>query len=178
MNTDFRVETGKRLVRIRGEATQEDFAKRLGVHKNTYGGYERGTSEIPGDVLRQLAFAGWNPVWVLTGEGPERLLSSTPPDATTDLALSVVRSDPNATARQESRFDRVAEGIAKTAPQSHSQPVRLEELTMALQLVDEALEGKTLEAAKRAELVGLVYEGLVEGLPEATVLRWARTASK
>jgi len=66
----------------------------------------------------------------------------------------------------------------ETAAQSRSQSVRLEELTMAIQLVDEALEGKTLEAAKRAELVGLVYEGLVEGLPEATVLRWARTASK
>ena len=66
----------------------------------------------------------------------------------------------------------------KPAPQSPSQSVRHEELSMAIQLVDEALEGKTLETAKRAELVALVYEGLVEGLPEATVLRWARTATK
>jgi hypothetical protein len=67
---------------------------------------------------------------------------------------------------------------AKPASAIASQPVRHEELSMAIQLVDEALEGKTLMPAKRAELVALVYEGLVEGLPEATVLRWARTATK
>lgn len=63
-------------------------------------------------------------------------------------------------------------------PQSDSQPLRHDALIIAVQLAEEVLEGKTLEPAKRAELVALVYEGLVEGLPEATVLRWARTASK
>jgi hypothetical protein len=64
------------------------------------------------------------------------------------------------------------------AAQSQSHPLRHEELTIAIQLVEEALEGKTLETAKRAELVALVYEGLVDGMPEAIVLRWARAAAK
>jgi hypothetical protein len=67
---------------------------------------------------------------------------------------------------------------ASPAAQSESPVLRLEALTMAIQLVEEALEGKTLEPAKRAELFGLVYEGLVEGMPEATVLRWARAAAR
>jgi transcriptional regulator with XRE-family HTH domain len=75
-------------------------------------------------------------------------------------------------------LDAIAEAMAlETAPPSQSQPVRREELTMAFQLLDEALEGKTLPPAKRAELVELIYEGLVDGLPEGKVLRWARTAA-
>lgn len=66
----------------------------------------------------------------------------------------------------------------ETATQSQSQPVSQDVLSIAIQLVEEALEGKALETAKRAELVALVYEGLVEGMPEAKVLRWARAAGK
>jgi hypothetical protein len=58
-----------------------------------------------------------------------------------------------------------------------SQAVRHEDLTMALQLASEALGEKTLPPAKHAELVGLIYELLEEGLPEATVLRFARAAA-
>jgi hypothetical protein len=66
----------------------------------------------------------------------------------------------------------------ETATQSQSQTVSHEVLSIAIQLVEEALEGKALETAKRAELVALVYEGLVDGMPEAKVLRWARAAGK
>lgn len=62
------------------------------------------------------------------------------------------------------------------AQQSHSQPVRQEELTMALQLADEALEDKFLPREKRAELTALIYDMLVEGLPQAKVLRFVRAA--
>mgnify|MGYP006972338558 CR=1 FL=1 len=75
-------------------------------------------------------------------------------------------------------FDQGPMLAAETAPQSQSQPVSLDDLTIAIQLADEALEGKTLPRAERAELTGLIYEMLVEGLPEATVLRFARAARK
>lgn len=54
---------------------------------------------------------------------------------------------------------------------------RQEELKVALQLVAEALTGKSLPPEKYAELVSLVYEGLAEGLPEAQILRFARLAA-
>jgi hypothetical protein len=63
---------------------------------------------------------------------------------------------------------------SEAVPQSHSQTVRLDALTIALGLVDEALDGKFLPREKRAELTGLVYDMLVQGLPEATVLRFIR----
>lgn len=72
---------------------------------------------------------------------------------------------------------RTAKGAAPS-PSSVSQAVRLDALTMALELTDEVLTGKALPAAKRAELVSLVYEGLVDGLPQAKILRMARSAAK
>ena len=59
-------------------------------------------------------------------------------------------------------------------PGEASHPVRRTELTVALQLAAEALGEKELPAGKHAALVSLIYELLVEGLPEAKVLRFAR----
>lgn len=60
---------------------------------------------------------------------------------------------------------------------SHSQTVRQETLTVALQLAEEALAGRLLPDDKRAELVALIYDMLEEGLPNAKVLRFARAAA-
>jgi hypothetical protein len=79
------------------------------------------------------------------------------------------------------RLDWLATGqgpmlYSETAPQGQSHDVRLEGLTMAIQLAAEALDGKYLPPEKYAELVTLIYQGLEEGLPEATILRFARIA--
>lgn len=66
---------------------------------------------------------------------------------------------------------------SETAPESGSQAVQREQLTMALQLAAEALGDKVLPPAKHAELVSIIYDCLVEGLPEAKVLRIARVAA-
>ena len=66
---------------------------------------------------------------------------------------------------------------SETASDSASQAVQREALTMALQLSAEALGDKVLPPAKHAELVSIVYDCLVEGLPEAKVLRIARVAA-
>jgi len=66
----------------------------------------------------------------------------------------------------------------ETAPDQASQPLRREDLMMAVQLASEALGNKVLPPGDHAELVTLLYELLIEGLPEATVLRFARRAAK
>lgn len=66
---------------------------------------------------------------------------------------------------------------SQAAPGGASQPLRRDDLTMALQLASEALGEKELPPAKHAELVTLIYELLEEGLPEAKVLRFARAAA-
>lgn len=62
------------------------------------------------------------------------------------------------------------------APQS--QPLQQQYLTMAIQLVAEALAkgGLTLPPAKQAEAIHLAYELLEEGMPGAKVLRFVRAA--
>lgn len=67
--------------------------------------------------------------------------------------------------------------VAETAPDHASQAVRREDLMMAMQLASESLGNKVLSPADHAELVSLLYELLVEGLPQATVLRFARKAA-
>lgn len=71
--------------------------------------------------------------------------------------------------------DGVMRGNApQTASDSASQPLRRDDLKMALQLAAEALGDKVLPPDKHAELVTLIYELLEDGLPEAKVLRFAR----
>ena len=49
---------------------------------------------------------------------------------------------------------------------------------MAVQLAQEALDGRTLAPADYAELVDLIYDALVNGLPSAQVLAFARPAAR
>lgn len=93
-----------------------------------------------------------------------------PFDAVARLCLAAaVRMEWIATGEGEMR--------AEPAPHGPSQPLRRDDLTMALQLASEALGDKELPPAKHAELVTLIYELLEEGLPEAKVLRFARAAA-
>lgn len=182
MNTNIRVETGLRLTKIRGNESQHAFAATLGVHKNTYGNWERGETDVGADALRYLAKAGWNPIWVLTGEGNERISEAAHPGAAVDTALIVARGDAEASRRRDSFISGMGYAVRERGTESEqaraSQPLRQEVLMIALQLADEALEGKVLAADKRAELVSLIYELLEEGLPTAKVLRFARAAAK
>lgn len=62
----------KTLKMVRGGDTQEEFAAKIGVHKNTLSRWERGEQE-PGrrELLSILkARQEINPAWLLTGEGP------------------------------------------------------------------------------------------------------------
>lgn len=63
-------EVGERIREIRGEASMEEFAAEIGTHRNTLGNYERGTREVSASVLAALYELGWNPSWILTGDGP------------------------------------------------------------------------------------------------------------
>jgi transcriptional regulator with XRE-family HTH domain len=60
-----------------------------------------------------------------------------------------------------------------------SHPLKLEVLTVALELADQSLRERGLELPppKRAELTALLYELLDEGMPQAKVLRFARAAN-
>lgn len=66
----------------------------------------------------------------------------------------------------------------QTAPSSQSQALRPEELTVAVQLAQEALDGDTLDPPEYAQLVSLIYDALVHGLPSAQVIALARPAAR
>lgn len=59
-----------------------------------------------------------------------------------------------------------------------SQALRQEDLTIAVTLAQEALDGRTLSPAKYGQLVALIYDALVNGLPSAQVLAFARPAAR
>jgi transcriptional regulator with XRE-family HTH domain len=63
----------ERIKHIRGSLTQTEFAERLGVHKNTIGRYERGDGEPDIGVASKMCLIfGFDPNWLLFGEGPMR----------------------------------------------------------------------------------------------------------
>jgi hypothetical protein len=59
-----------------------------------------------------------------------------------------------------------------------SQDLSVEHLTIAHELADEVLRGLWLPRRAYAELVALVYNALVQGLPFAQVLEMARPAAR
>jgi phage repressor protein C with HTH and peptisase S24 domain len=61
------------LKKVRGDRSQREIAAALDVAVNTWRRYEMGEREPSTELLRGLAGMGWNPTWVLTGEGEERL---------------------------------------------------------------------------------------------------------
>lgn len=66
----------------------------------------------------------------------------------------------------------------ETAPQSQSHALRRDVLKVAVQLAEEALDGRALVPADYAELVDLIYDALANGLPSAQVLAFARPAAR
>lgn len=78
-------EIGMRLREIRGAQSQAEFCASLGVHKNTYGGYERG-DRTPDAILiaNVCALYGIRLEWLLWGKPPMRAdrVIEGPPDGT------------------------------------------------------------------------------------------------
>ena len=68
-------------------------------------------------------------------------------------------------------------GEARATYEATSQDLKPEALTLAFQLVEEALAGKNLPPEKRAEMVQICYDLIAEGLPRAKVLRLARAVA-
>ena len=65
---------GERIKLIRGDFQQEDFARQVGVHKNTVGRWERGERKPDTDDLSSIltTFPDISPAWLLVGEGEMR----------------------------------------------------------------------------------------------------------
>ncbi|MHB1273656.1 MAG: helix-turn-helix domain-containing protein [Rhodanobacter sp.] len=172
----------ERLLRVRGSLSQMEFAKVLGVHKNTVARYESGVREPDGPYLRALIEKGWNPVWVLTGEGPQQLADLMGHQRDTYTILTHDPSDPEAQAAEQRRDQSIKDwsGTQHGNQAVHDDPgllARQEMLATALELSFLALRGRTLPPAKHARLVVLIMELLDKGLPESTALHFAEAAA-
>lgn len=70
---------GKRIRDIRGAQSQEEFALKLTVHKNTLASYERDQRQPDSDFLVKLLLLHpeINPSWLLLGKMPAKLPTDT-----------------------------------------------------------------------------------------------------
>lgn len=112
----------------------------MGVALRSYQGYERGEAEPSLQVLLGLVARGWSAHWLLTGEGEERAGAAFDRD-----------SRPSGS---------VEAGVSHT--------MNLEVLRMAVGLADQ-LRG-SLDARDYAEMLSLIYDLVLEGLPEAQIV--------
>lgn len=112
----------------------------MGIAHRTYASYERDERVPDAEALAPLVDAGWNANWLLTGEGPERL------GATFNKGLQPSGS--------------VEAGVSHT--------MNLDVLRMAIGLADQLL-GRTTPP-DYAEIVSLIHDLVLEGLPEAQIV--------
>ncbi len=126
-------------------------AEKLGVSLRTYQSYERDETDIGAAALCRLLALGHNVNWILSGQGAEMLEAA--PVLSTDRQLSEVDKG--------------------------SQHGQREQLRLAIQLVSEVIANNrlTISPEKHAEIITLVLELIQEGLPQATVLRFASIAA-
>jgi len=68
MGKQFRAHIGNRIKQVRGNATQERFAKRIGVKQNYVCRYEKGRVPSPELLLKIAQFGNVTVDWLLTGK--------------------------------------------------------------------------------------------------------------
>jgi DNA-binding transcriptional regulator YiaG len=72
---------GTRIRKLRGQTTQEEFARGLGISQAQLSKYELGQSAVPLGVLIKLAKkSGGTADWILTGEPEAPALNRNPSD--------------------------------------------------------------------------------------------------
>ena len=69
---ELKREVGRRLVELRGETSQRDYAERLGIATNTLGRYERGERLPDGDLLLAFMEQGFSVEWLMSGRGAKQ----------------------------------------------------------------------------------------------------------
>lgn len=157
----------QRLIAARGSRSQDEMAKLLGVHKNTYARWERGERDPSVDAVVAFAREGWSPLWLLTGEGPQQLPGVVPPDAAADSALVVARADGDAYRRRDARIAEFARGARS---QDEPPPGDLHEkaFRMAIAAVDAGLDGGRVELPPdvKAEVLIHAYRAVLAALGE------------
>jgi len=68
MGKQFRAHIGNRIKQVRGNTTQERFAKRIGVKQNYVCRYEKGRVPSPELLLKIAQFGDVTVDWLLTGK--------------------------------------------------------------------------------------------------------------
>lgn len=110
----------QRLRVLRGDVPQAEFAARVGIHKSSWGRYERGVGEPTGsDLARLCAVCGVEPLWLLCGEGTMLATQGVPPaeDAAEGAseAPATGKAVPSAAARERRSARRFAFGMTGAA---------------------------------------------------------------
>jgi phage repressor protein C with HTH and peptisase S24 domain len=73
VESNFGAQIGKRLTLIRGELSQLEFGKKVGIHQNSLSRYERTERILDAEAVSQICKAcGINPTWLISGKGPMR----------------------------------------------------------------------------------------------------------
>lgn len=157
-NLDILQALAGRIRLVRGELSRVDFAKKLGIHLNTLGHYERGQRVPDALVLINICnLFAVKPTWLILGEGPaldeERIIVE-PARAGTlragdSLARIVVKEKGNVAGRHKTT-DKISFSITI--------------IQDAIISVEQALNesGKRLSPEKKAELVVAACELLAD----------------
>lgn len=176
----------KLLIEHFGSAAE--IARRCGFSEAVVRSWRDGNSDPSRERCLALAKGtGASPAWIIGGIGPMWISELGAAERDTYLIALGDPDDPDvqaAEARRDAAITSFSAGVraqqeaTQTAPQSQSHALRRDVLKVAVQLAEEALDGRTLVPADYAELVDLIYDALANGLPSAQVLAFARPAAR
>lgn len=150
-----------RLLRDHLGLTQPAIAMKFHIPLPSWKSYEKGPSEPGAGALRDMALAGVNVHWVLTGEG-EMLRQSTSDDNESGITAEVTRtySSGGSPAKEASISAEVTKSTKKKPATTADLPMNPDVLYEVIVAVETNLMERDLELApkKKALLIQLLYE--------------------
>lgn len=136
---DTRISERLRLIRESRSLSQAEWSLKADIGLATVKKLETGGNVPSGETLLKYAVLGFNPGWILTGQGPMRL-------------------------EEHSQAGGLRAGEELTPAADVASSVETAILQQAIELVDDwlAAHGRVMTAAKKADVVAKIYQFAIE----------------
>lgn len=166
----------ERLRLVRGSLTQEQFAARVGVHKQTIWRYEKTGRDISSDLLAGVCLAfEIEPMWLLLGLGPMQLTMDDAQRQVWELRRQIWEKERAESPDQKAIDDlwrRVADLSNKISSERRQSGggIGLAAMAEIIEAAEKFLRDERLDLSpqKKAQLFVTLYELIrVRGMPEA-----------
>lgn len=151
---------GGRIRVVRGDISQERFAKLTGVSLKTEQRYERDETGVDTAFLQAICrnIPGINPIWLLMGEGPMYLTDTFTRDEVDQLVAEATTPAGTASAVDENLLARVGEEIVEMYRQENARLSQRQLARLQARLYGDLVAAYNDQAERLVGLKGLIQQ--------------------